>query len=196
MARTVDVKTIENKVDIIDWYQDVPSANSTDNAQVRDVIWNKTDNSFSNNLNTDEISLMWYNKAWYYHIHSPAQLYPVLDDPITVTASANAWTDYGSWVEIIPANTITNTFDIHWVDIYDISANGNYVLQLWAWASGSEVVIWTVWFGRNAVQSQEWNVPIQIPPQPANNRIAARLSSSNANDDTCDVKLYYHEYLN
>lgn len=34
---------VEAKVDIIDGYHDVPSADSTDNAQVRDVVGNKTD---------------------------------------------------------------------------------------------------------------------------------------------------------
>ena len=75
MSRTVSINDLENKVDIIDWYQDVASKNSTANLQIRDVIWNKTDNSFSRSMDTDEISLLWYNKAWFYHIHSPAQYY-------------------------------------------------------------------------------------------------------------------------
>lgn len=171
----------------------ISDENSWENKTINDVIWNRLDKSFSNE-NRDNPSLVWYNRAWYYHIHSPAQLYPVLADPITVTASTNAWTDYGSWVEIIPANTITSAFDIHWVDIFDISANWNYVLQLGKWAIGSEEVIGTIWFWRNAVQSQEWQSPIQVSPVPANTRIVARLSSSNSAADTCDVKVYYHTY--
>ena len=37
MSRTVSINDLENKVDIIDSYQDVASKNSTDNLQLRDL---------------------------------------------------------------------------------------------------------------------------------------------------------------
>jgi len=167
-------------------------ANGMANVTIADVVGNKTDTNIMGPGNNSLYQLAGY--MGYYHVHSPAQCYPVLADPVTVTASANAWTDYGSWVELVPASTITDPFDIHWVHTGEISATGSYVLQLGAGASGSEVVIGTIAFSRDSNQVQTASQPIQIAPLPANTRVAVRLSSSNAVANTADVKIYYHVY--
>ena len=131
----------------------------------------------------------------YYHVHSPANVYPVLASPVEITASENAWTDYGAYAEVIPVNTITSPFDIHWVFVSEISAAGDYVLEIAGGAALSEEVIGRVAFTRGAsALNQTLHVPVQIPPQAANTRISARLSSSNAVDNTAKIKFYYHIY--
>lgn len=171
---------------------DVAPVDSTENETMNDVIGNKDDRTLSAPGTDSLYGLAGY--MGYYHVHSPAHAYPVLADPVQVAASANAWTDYGSWVELIPASTITDAFDIHWVHTGEISATGNYVLQLGAGASGSESVIGEIAFSRDSNQVQTASQPIQIAPQLANTRIAVRLSSGNAAANTVDVKVYYHVY--
>ena len=161
------------------------------NSTIADIIGNKEDC----NLAGPGLDSLYGIAGFmaYYHTHDSAKIYPELANPVTLTADSSAWT-YGSWVEIIPADTITEPFDIHWVLLSSISANGNYTLQLGAGDSGSEEVIGTIGYNRNAVQSQEGSQPVQIPHQASNKRIAARIASGNANADTTDIKLYYHEY--
>ena len=170
----------------------VPTADTTDNVYIKDVIGNKADTEITTPGTSSLYQLAGYMN--YYHVHSPAKCYPVLADPVTVTASENVWTDYGSWVEIIPVNTITDPFDIHWVHTGEISATGNYVLELASGTAESEVVIGQIAFSRDSNQVQTSSQPIQIAPQPANTRISARLSSGNAAANTADIKVYYHEY--
>lgn len=170
----------------------IATADGVTNVTGNDVIGNKNDNTLSGPGNDSLYGLAGY--MGYYHVHSPAKCYPVLAAPVTITASANAWTDYGSWVEIVPASTITEAFDIHWVHSSEISAQGNYVLQLAKGGSGSEEVIATIAFSRDSNQVQTASQPVQIAPQLANTRISARVSSDNAVADTVDVKIYYHEY--
>ena len=50
------------------------------------------------------------------HIHSAQKVYPTLADGVTLTGHATAWT-LGAIVEIIPVNTITSVFDIHYLNI-------------------------------------------------------------------------------
>jgi len=58
-----------------------------------DVIGNKNDEGLAGPGSGSLYNLAGY--MGYYHVHSPAKCYPVLADPVTVTASANAWTDFG-----------------------------------------------------------------------------------------------------
>ena len=170
----------------------VPLVDSSNNINNKDVLGNKTDTTIMSPGTSSLYQLAGYMN--YYHVHDSAKCYPVLADPVTVTASENAWTDYGAWVEIIPVDTITNPFDIHWVHTGEISATGNYVLELSSGLAESEVVIGQIAFSRDSNQVQTASQPMQIPPQLANTRISARLSSGNAVTNTADVKVYYHEY--
>jgi hypothetical protein len=167
-------------------------ANSTANVTIADVVGNKTDTNIMGPGNNSLYQLAGY--MGYYHVHSPAQCYPVLANPVTVTAAATAWTGFGAWVEVVPASTITDPFDIHWVHTGEISAQGNYVLELGSGGAGAETTIAQIAFSRDSNQVQTASQPIQIAPVAANTRIAARLASNNAVADTVDVKIYYHVY--
>lgn len=160
------------------------------NTSASHVIGNLDDNSdvsLSNNP-----TIMNYQKALYYHIHAPAKVYPTLADAKIITASATGWT-LGTIVEIIPADTITEYFDIHWVDISDLSDVDQYELVLYSGAAESEEEIGRVVLAKTSNFAQGGAVPIQVPVQSPNTRISAALASK-AGSSTVDVKLYYHEY--
>lgn len=128
------------------------------------------------------------------HFHSKSEVYPELSDPIQLQKASGAWAAYPTPTEIIPASAIGDTFDIHWISISGISANGDYTLKLYSGAALSEVEIATIDFTRNAVQSQEGAQPNQDIIVPANTRISAAISDGNAGQDTCKVKVRFHRY--
>jgi len=129
----------------------------------------------------------------YQHVHQPAKVYPTLQDPIALAAAAGAWAAFPTPTEIIPANTITNAFDVHWVLCSDLSEVDYYELKLYTGGAGSEVEIGHIAFHRTSVFNQEGNLPIQVTRIAANSRISAAISCGTASA-TCGVKLYYHEY--
>ena len=157
---------------------------------------------FGSNLNVIGNKLQQENQNTLYaiahilneHFHSESLVYPELANPIVVQKAAGAWAAYPTPTEIIPINTYNFIFDIHWVSISAISANGDYTLKLYSGAPASEIAIGVVDFARNAVQSQEGAQPHQDIIVPANTRISAALSSGNAAQDTCAVKLRGHPY--
>lgn len=98
---------------------------------------------------------------------------------------------FGAFAEIVPASTITEDFDIHSVDISDMSSNSTFELVLYQGAGDVEIGrIRTV---RNAVQSATINTTIQTPIVPANARIRGKVASS-AGGNTIEVSLRYHTY--
>ena len=58
---TAETIGVEAKIDVIDGYHDVPTADTTDNAQVRDVVGNKSDAAAAGAVTTQE-SLIAYTK--------------------------------------------------------------------------------------------------------------------------------------
>jgi hypothetical protein len=129
------------------------------------------------------------------HVHSSAKVYPELASPITLTKGAGAWAAYpASKTEIVPVNTIVAPFDIHFILVDTISANGNYTVKLYSGLAGAEVEIAVVSVVKTAAASQEGALPITCPIQPANTRISAAISSSNAAANTLNLKVHYHTY--
>lgn len=167
------------------------TADSAANTSINDVVGNKSDKSFSNGSSTP--SLAGHLKANYYYVHSPAKVYPTLADSITLTADASGWT-LGAKAEVIPADTITTKFDIHWILVSEISAVDEYELVVYKGAGGAEEEIGRIAFNRSSTFSQEGDLPIQIAPQSANTRISMALACKSTNARTCNVKVYYHTY--
>jgi hypothetical protein len=166
----------------------VSAKNSAANVGIRDVIGNKTDDS----LGTSIFSLM-YKLA--YHSHAIGKVYPLLANPITLTKAVNAWVAFpASKTEIIPVNTVTRPFDIHFVSVSTLSAVGDYVIALYSGAAGAEVLIGYVVASRSASGTTEGIVPTLTTIIPANTRISAALTSGNATADTVRIKVFYHEY--
>jgi len=128
------------------------------------------------------------------HIHSVAMVYPDLDDSITVTAEddVTTWT-LGPLVEIVPADTITEPFDIHFLFIASISNNSEYQLNLYQGA-GDELIA-EIPFTREGVQDGAVRPLVVMTPMiPAGARIRAALASAADNGETVTIKVGYHTY--
>lgn len=116
--------------------------------------------------------------------------YPANADPVVLQATTTDW-ELGTWVEIIPENTITETF---WIIGLQGAMNTNrygYV-ELGTGASGSESKIVGVpsidALGSLGYPGVIFPVPIKVA---ANTRIAGRLASKGTLADTIDVKVIY-----
>lgn len=128
------------------------------------------------------------------HIHGKPYVYPNLANSVQITCgTASAW-DLGTIVEIIPANTITEDFDIHWVDISAISANDEFQLDLYTGAGGAEVWAGSCPFSRNSVQSQEGSQAHMSNLILKNTRISGAIACAGGTAKTANIKLRYHVY--
>lgn len=166
----------------------VPGVDSADNNSPADVIGNKNDGHDGDSIKADTHTIV-------EHIHSKSRVYPTLAAGVTITADGSAWV-LGVFAEIAPLSSIADDFDIHYVSIEDISANGVYELVLYFDADGvggDEVEIGRVRFTKSAVQSATLNVPMTTPIIPANYQIKAKLASSNGGS-TATISIFYHTY--
>lgn len=131
----------------------------------------------------------------YYHTHAEGFVYPNHADAVLLTAGAGAWDLTGNITEVIPENALNlHGFDLHWINISDISGNGEIQVDLYAGTVGNEILICSIKAYRTAVQSQEGPKRIQIPQQVKGARISARLSDSTGGALTCRVSLEGHYY--
>lgn len=178
---------IKNNLDIVDGLHDVPSQDGFDNIHMRDVIGNKNDGHNS-------ISISGQHHRFDDHFHSVVFCRPELSDSIQLTKAAGVWAALPAPTEIIAAGQITNDFDLHFLNISEISANGEYEIALYQGGAGNEILIGCFGVIRTAVQSQEGSRNIITPLILANTRISAALSSGNAAQNTINIKLEGHEY--
>lgn len=162
----------------------VPTADSSDNNTLRDVVGNKTDTHSGDSIYAIAHTIE-------EHVHKESKVYPTLAAGVTITSSATAWV-LGSFATIVAASTITSDFDIHHISIESISANGVYELVLYYGAGDTECG--RVRFTKNANQDGTMNVPMMTPIIPANSQIRAKLASNNAVADTSDISIFYHTY--
>lgn len=182
------IDIIDGEIEVIDGLHDVPDKDSVDNSFIRDVVGNKTDGHTGTSIKAIVHTLE-------EHIHSSGRVYPKLANPVQLQKDAGVWAAIpATKTEIVPAGTITEDFDIHWVKVSTISANGDYIICLYKGGIGVEEFIGDVPASRSAVQSQEGSIPAMTSIVPANARISAGLSSSNNAQDTLLVKVMYHEY--
>lgn len=124
------------------------------------------------------------------HAHSMSKVYPTLAAGIDVISDI-AWT-LGAFTEIIPINTITSPFDIHWIITEDVTDDETYELVLY----NVEVEIGRVRFAADNPAGNRITVsplPILTAIQPANSQIQAKVASSGATE-TVTISLSYHTY--
>lgn len=164
----------------------VPAANSAGNATIAEVIGSKLDTGLGTSLSAHA----YRHNA---HMHGANQVYPTLADGVLLTSDAAAWT-LGPISQVIPAGIVATTFDLHYVNIEDLSANGVYEIVLYQGAALAEVEVGRVRATRSAVQSEVLAVPTQGPIVAAGTRISAAVASSNAAADTVTISVFYHGY--
>ena len=173
---------VEAKIDIIDGFHDVPAIDSVDNDQIRDVIGNKGD---GHNANSVYAKLHSADD----HLHSEGDVYPTLANDVQVTGAAGAWT-LGAFTEIVPINTITDDFDIHFIEVSTTSDNDVYEMHFFA----VEVLIAKIRFARTTNQVRISAKPTQTVIIPANTQIQAKLATQAGGSKTADISIQFHPY--
>ena len=163
------------------WIPPVPTADGANNNTMNDVIGNKNDSHVGS-------SIMAIVETLIDHVHHSSKVYPTLANGVAVLSGA-AWV-LGNFVEIVPINTITSDFDIHYVSIEGLDANDTYELVLY---TGADVELGRVRFVKNAVQDGTVNVPFQCNIVDANTQIKAKLATSGGGD-TATISVFYHTY--
>lgn len=125
------------------------------------------------------------------HAHAPQLVYPTGASGVLVTGAAGAWT-LGSFIEIVPVDTIADDFDIHWVNVEGVSASGLYELVLYQ----ATVEICRTRF---SVLGTPANVIIpairvQTLLLAKNSQIQAKIMNAVGGSESVTISLEYHLY--
>jgi len=124
------------------------------------------------------------------HLHSASKVYPTGAGGVTVT-SGGQWT-LGNYAQVVPINTITSPFDIHFVNIEGANDDTTYELVLYAATTEIGRIRFTTVDIANARMFP--SIPMQTPVIAANSQIQAKVMSSTVGADTVTISLYYHIY--
>ncbi|MEA3225152.1 MAG: hypothetical protein U9Q07_04315 [Planctomycetota bacterium] len=123
------------------------------------------------------------------HVHGAQGVYPTLADGVSLTTNAADWV-LGAIVEIIPASTITDDFDIHEVLIEDINiADKTYELVLYYGAG--DVEAGRVRFSAGTTKGGVPNGTMRTPIMPANSRLRGKLAIEDGGSKTAQISVRY-----
>ncbi|GAG55182.1 unnamed protein product [marine sediment metagenome] len=132
----------------------------------------------------------WYSEQNYQERFTAQKVYPTLADGVEVTTHADDWV-LGSFVEIVPVNTITSDFHIHHVHVIKPTANGTYDCVLYC----GTTEIGRFSFSRTEKKDDMEGIEIHTTLCDANSQVQAKLASENdASEDKVEIKLWYHEH--
>ena len=126
------------------------------------------------------------------HIHALSMVYPSLAGGVTITGGVAAWQE-GAFAEIIPVDTITEDFDIHFIVVEDVSLDDIYELSLYAATTeiGRIRLTATLTAGGRIIFPP---IPFQCRVQAKNAQIQAKLANELGGSETVKISLHYHEY--
>jgi len=161
----------------------VPVIDNNDNISMRDVIGNQSDSHTGTTL-MGRLNLLDE------HNHSISMCYPTLGVGVAVPTHGDPWT-LGVATEIIPASTITNDYDVHYVSVEALDDNAVYELRIFHGAGTTAAGC--VRFTKNANLDATSNVPMLTTLIPANNNLSAQLASS-VGASSATISVSYHEY--
>ena len=115
----------------------------------------------------------------YYHVHGEGFTYPDHADNVVLTSGAGIWSETGAIIEVIPTGVLSlSNFDLHWINVSNILANGQLQIDIFKGGVGSETRVFAARVHRNAVQSQEGSKRIHVPQLIAGERISCRIRES------------------
>lgn len=124
------------------------------------------------------------------HMHSESKVYPTMGAGVSI-ASGAAWT-LGNFTELIPASTIGEAFDIHWLVVESATDDETYELVFYA----VETEISRVRFVADVAAGNRINIapiPTLMKIQPADTQIQCKVASSGATE-TVVISVLYHTY--
>lgn len=129
------------------------------------------------------------------HLHPASTFIYPATGVITLTKAIGVNAPYTTKTEVVPANAIAAPFDLHFLTISGISANGSYRIALFTGAPGSEVEEPFIFEAvRSSVQSQEGRQSIVTRRFPANTRISFALSGNMNNAESVSLVIKGHPY--
>ena len=127
------------------------------------------------------------------HFHAIQKVYPTLANGIVVTGGVAAWA-LGSFAVLIPANAITDAFDIHFLNIAAYNANDTFEIQLYAGPDGSEVLVGSARVTRTTNVGASPLVHMQMPIQAPNTQIKCKVASQLGTSNFMTLSVQYHTY--
>jgi hypothetical protein len=128
------------------------------------------------------------------YLDSQVKTYPTTAVGVTATAGAATYAKDGTWVEIIPASTVTTDYSVVAMALDIITTVDEYEIELGTGTAASEVVVSTHKFA-SAITSGETRIDISSMAQiPANTRLAVRLSSKDGSN-SANVSVEYIDGL-
>jgi hypothetical protein len=181
-----DITVIQADVVDIKAGMNVPSADSAANLLIRDVIGNKTDDHLGDSV----YSLL---KTINEHMHSAVKCYPTLANGVSVITGLTPWA-LGNYAVVVPANTITQDFDIHHINVSSFGATDTCELVLYSGADGAEVEIGRVRFTRLSNIGAPPHIPFQTSVIAANSQIKAKVANQSGSGSTAVMSILYHNY--
>jgi len=125
-------------------------------------------------------------------MHRLQTVAPTGAGPVQVAAGVGAWTLGAFSLPFLTAGWGTGLeFDLHWVDISNISANDDYELVFYY--GNTDIEACRVAFTRSGPQVTSFQVHLQTIIMPAGQRIRAKMMSG-LGGNNCNAKLFYHTY--
>jgi len=109
---------------------------------------------------------------------------------IQLTSDGSSAGTFGSYVEVVAADTITSEFRITGVMVDSFSAATRVHITVATGASSSEVAIGTFCVGVGATATAPM-VNVSMPNIPANTRVAMKCSVQSGTGVTCRVAINY-----
>lgn len=171
----------------------VPSPDVNLNKWITDVIGNTEDNPF---ITEDDVpGLIRYAKAAYLHAHGKPFCFPELPEFFVLATSDAAAGVHGAKVQIIAPEDTEGDFDIHWLEIHDISAVGEYEVALWSGPETGEKKIWCTKYGRSTAQARAGSKAVLVRQLPKGTRISISIACSATGGKTTEFSVDGHYYL-
>jgi hypothetical protein len=134
------------------------------------------------------------------HVHSTSWVYPTIGAGgagwvagASIISAAAAGT-FGNYADLIPVVGTTNIFDLHYLNIEVLGANGVYELIVASGAPAAEVEVARVRFSRLNNNEAANGVPLIMPLQPAGTRIRCKVACSAAGPVTIVMSALGHYY--
>lgn len=221
MAWEKDTSSLSTQasVNIIDLYHDVPSADSSDNAQMRDVIGNKTDTRAGGDSlyakilqiehETGEIETHLHSyERWFEIAASPSGETHVADAVGTVSAGGSFTLDagnntWGSWVQILGSSDTPfiagkTHYDLHRIEVESTERTQTYFFQVAFGDSGAAGLAAddysTTIFTPTSNQIDSGPIVIQDERKVAGTKAWARCMCAGQNTGTMEFFFGIHEY--
>ena len=124
------------------------------------------------------------------HLHSASRVYPTLANGVSIL-SGGVWT-LGNFTELIPVNTISVDFDLHYLIVESVTDDETYELVFYNVETEISRVRWSSDLAAGG-RVISFPIPTLMRIQLKNSQIQAKLASS-GEAETVAISVMYHTY--